>query len=183
MRQNWQMWSGGIDEATVDRIIFSALATKSEPAKIFSDNQENAAVRRSDVKWLTNDTYLHGLLWGYVQQANRAAFGFNVHPVGDIQYTEYNAEDEGHYDWHHDIHWNQDTGFDRKLSVTVQLSDPEHYEGGDFEFSEVEMPDRAEAKKRGTVLVFPSYLTHRVSPVTKGKRVSLVAWFEGPRWR
>ena len=99
------MWSGGIDEATVDRIIFSALATKSEPAKIFSDNKENAAVRRSDVKWLTSDTYLHGLLWGYVQQANRAAFGFNVHPVGDIQYTEYDAEDEGHYDWHHDIHW------------------------------------------------------------------------------
>lgn len=177
------MWSGGIDEATVDKIIFETLAIKSEPAKIFSGSQENAVVRRSEVKWLTNNSFVRNLLWGYVQQANRVAFGFDVQPVGDIQYTEYNAENEGHYDWHHDIHWNQDTAFDRKLSVTVQLSSPEHYEGGDFEFSEVEMPDQADAKQRGTVLVFPSYLSHRVLPVTKGKRVSLVAWFEGPRWR
>ena len=71
---------------------------------------------------------------------------------------------------------------DRKLSVTVQLSDPSEYEGGGFEFLECPNPDES-SRKKGTVLVFPSYLKHRVLPVTKGTRKSLVAWFEGPRWK
>jgi PKHD-type hydroxylase len=75
--------------------------------------------------------------------------------------------------------------------VTVQLSQEGDYEGGDFELEEVQKaPDRAgqrikaltEARQRGTVLVFPSFLYHRVTPVTSGMRRSLVAWYLGPPW-
>ena len=62
----------------------------------------------------------------------------------------------------------------------MQLSDPTDYEGGDFIFSEVETP--ANSKQKGTVLIFPSYLSHKVLPITSGVRRSLEAWFEGPRW-
>lgn len=64
----------------------------------------------------------------------------------------------------------------------MQLSDSSEYEGGSFEFMEVEQPQE-EAKTKGTALIFPSYLQHRVTPVTEGVRKSLVAWFSGPRWQ
>ena len=99
----------------------------------------------------------------------------------EIQYTEYHATEGGKYDWHHDVDWNNSGGTDRKLSLTVQLSDPSDYDGGYFEFLEVEQPP-ASSKTKGAVLAFPSYLAHRVAPVTRGVRRSLVAWFHGPTW-
>jgi PKHD-type hydroxylase len=73
---------------------------------------------------------------------------------------------------------------DRKLSLIIQLTDPSEYEGGDFQFdSDIPQPDPAEIKQRGTVIVFPSFLRHRVTPVTSGVRRSLVSWVEGPKFR
>jgi len=183
MRQSWQMWSGGASQDTIKVIAKQAASVPFQEAKIFSGSKKNDKVRRSQIKWLTHDQTVRAILWSFVQEANRNAFGFDVTNVGDIQYTEYDEADEGHYDWHHDINWSQDKAYDRKLSITVQLTDGSEYEGGQFEFSEVANPDPGASKKLGTVLVFPSYLKHRVAPVTKGKRISLVGWFEGPRWK
>ena len=183
MRENWQLWSGGVSSETLQLIQKQAEAVPFQDAKIFSDAKKNTKIRRSQIKWLTHDQTIRGILWGFVQEANRNAFGFDVTNVGDIQYTEYDEADEGHYDWHHDVHWSQDKAYDRKLSITIQLTDGSDYEGGGFEFCEVPNLDTDASKKLGTVLVFPSYLQHRVTPVTKGKRISLVGWFEGPRWK
>ena len=79
--------------------------------------------------------------------------------------------------------FNNSTPYDRKLSITVQLSDPTEYEGGDFYFAAGENPDMEAMRKKGSVMVFPSYMVHAVKPVTKGVRRSLVCWFEGDRWR
>jgi PKHD-type hydroxylase len=97
-----------------------------------------------------------------------------------MQVTEYCGEQGGYYHWHHDVQWNGQAVSDRKLSVTVQLSGADEYEGGDFEFDEVKT--NADFRSKGTVLVFPSYLRHRIHPVTSGTRCALVAWFFGPRW-
>lgn len=183
MRKNWQLWSGALSDAQIDAITAKADALPDMNATIFADSKVNEDVRRSKVKWLTHDNEVRDLLWGFVQEANRNAFGFDVQNVGDIQYTEYHATESGHYDWHHDIHWNEDKAYDRKLSITVQLSSPDDYTGGKFEFGETETPNYGICTIKGTVLVFPSYLQHRVMPVESGTRVSLVAWFEGPRWK
>ena len=96
--------------------------------------------------------------------------------VDALQYTTYGASQ--HFDWHTDI-GSGDTCV-RKLSMTIQLSDGSEYQGGDLEFVEVGAgPQRA----LGTVTVFPSFLGHRVSPVTSGIRRSLVAWACGPSFR
>ena len=71
--------------------------------------------------------------------------------------------------------------YDRKLSVVIQLSDPTTYQGGDFQFQDVETP--VNFRTQGSILVFPSYLPHRVTEITDGVRYSLVDWLEGPRWR
>ena len=80
-----------------------------------------------------------------------------------------------------DVSFTNDVPYDRKISFPVQLSDPSDYEGVDFGIHNQKLPDWH--KEKGTVLVFPSYMLHKVNPVTKGIRRSLVAWFEGPRWR
>jgi PKHD-type hydroxylase len=72
----------------------------------------------------------------------------------------------------------------RKLSISVQLSAPDEYEGGDFEFMDVGQPPKPiNIRTQGTAIIFPSITYHKVTPVTKGKRYSLVGWYEGPEWR
>jgi PKHD-type hydroxylase len=182
MRDLWQLWSGGASQAQIDWITNIANTKPVQEAGIFSSSEVDDKVRTSSIRWLTDEHKIRDWLFEYVKMANRNAFNLDVDNFADIQYTEYLATEGGHYDWHHDVDWNNDIGYDRKLSITLQLSSPDEYEGGDFEFSEVVSPG-AETKEKGSVLVFPSYLQHRVKPVTKGKRISLVAWFEGPRWR
>ena len=72
-------------------------------------------------------------------------------------------------------------GLDRKLSISIQLSDKLDYEGGNFEFEDI--TSSMDFKEIGTIIIFPSYLRHRVTKVTSGIRRSLVAWFYGPNWK
>ena len=179
MREQWQMWEKGVAPESVAEMISKFELLPAQEAAIFKGSDVDEKVRRSKVRWV-HEQPIRDFLWKFVQQANLNAFNVDVTNFCEVQYTEYHAEQEGHYDWHHDVHWNGTTSADRKLSVTVQLSSPDAYEGGTFEFQECESPA---CKELGTVLVFPSYLRHRVLPVTSGVRKSLVAWFHGPRWR
>jgi PKHD-type hydroxylase len=70
----------------------------------------------------------------------------------------------------------------RKLSITIQLSNSDDYEGGDLELLYDKEPYKLD-RSRGTFLVFPSFMLHRVTPVTRGTRWSLVAWIGGKRWQ
>ena len=71
--------------------------------------------------------------------------------------------------------------YDRKLSICIQLSDPEEYKGGEFQFKSLDSPTNY--KTKGSILVFPSYNEHQITEITSGTRYSLVGWMEGPRWR
>jgi PKHD-type hydroxylase len=93
-----------------------------------------------------------------------------------LQLSEYNGDDEGHYDWHMDCGKEVNT---RKLSLSIQMSDPEEYEGGELNIHTHAGISTA-PKLKGTVILFPSYLLHRVTKVTKGNRKSLVCWIHGP---
>ena len=112
-------------------------------------------------------------------QMNREYFGFDLSGFEQgFQFTRYEAPGE-HYEWHVD----RGRGIPvRKLSVTVQLSDPATYEGGDLQISEGLTPATLE-RKRGRLTFFPSWIQHRVTPVTSGIRYSLVAWIGGPPFR
>ena len=101
-------------------------------------------------------------------------FGF----IEGFQFTRYDAPG-GKYDQHIDRGLNTWT---RKLSFTLQLSDPKDYVGGDLELYYGKEPT-VPTKEQGFVVVFPSYVMHRVTPVTKGTRYSLVAWITGPSFK
>jgi PKHD-type hydroxylase len=82
------------------------------------------------------------------------------------------------YGWHQDF----GGGISRKLSMAVQLSDPSEYDGGALQVMTSGEPQSI-PKKRGMIAVFPSYILHQVTPVTRGSRQSLVAWVSGPPFK
>jgi len=140
--------------------------------------------RRSKVRWVHDQDRLQSFLLKYVNIANASAFNVDIQQeMQEMQFGEYDASYRGKYDWHHDIDWQNEHNYDRKLSVVVQLSSPDDYKGGNFQFSEIQSPLYKDWSLQGSILVFPSYLTHRVTEVTDGCRYSLVSWVRGPRWR
>jgi PKHD-type hydroxylase len=124
------------------------------------------------------------------QLANLNAFQFDLTYFKEIQFTEYTAQQEGKYDWHEDLTWTKNGPSRRKLSIVVQLSDPADYKGGLLELDRSTVgdgdgmtPSERQLRSRGTAIVFPSFVKHRVTPVLQGKRHSLVSWYEGPPFR
>jgi PKHD-type hydroxylase len=186
----WQLYTGLFSARTCDFIIHEGLSLPKEPGhvghggKMVVDEQ----VRTSTVRWVPNkkpfaDIYTR--VQELFHEANASVFGFDLATLPKLQFTEYRARKDGrqdHYDWHEDLTWTSDKPFCRKLSFVMQLSDPALYEGGNLELKE-EQPDQKNLRTRGTVIIFPSFLRHRVTPVTKGVRYSLVGWFEGPNFR
>ena len=115
---------------------------------------------------------------------NSQFFQYDLAKMTPIQYAIYNGSEKGHYDWHSD--YCREAGYEpphfRKLSISVQLSDPSDYEGGELQ-ARVRSKIDVAPKPRGTVIAFPSYVLHRVTPVTAGVRKSLVVWVLGPDYR
>ena len=153
-------------------------------------NKNDQDIRRSQIRWIEphikDTTQLTNLCTNLFFDINREYFGLDIQKIFNIQYTEYLATNKGFYSTHIDSFVGKGEMYDRKLSMTIQLSDSDEYEGCDFEFNSdiiKEPPDRDFLRQKGRVLIFPSFLPHKVNPVTKGIRKSLVTWIEGPAWR
>lgn len=181
MRNLWQCWEGALSDEHCQDIIDKYKDKDTSKATIFSERQQlSPDTRETDVVWIYEDPIMK-LMENYIREANSSVFGYVIDYLPPIQFGKY---DEGSfYTWHHDINWKRPEMYDRKLSISVQLSEPDSdYKGGNVEFNEVESPETFN-RSRGSILVFPSYLLHRVTEVTEGIRYSLVGWMEGPRWR
>lgn len=139
----------------------------------------NKEYRRSKTSWihLNDETeWIFSKIGGVVSSINGKFYGFDIFGFAEaIQYTIYTEDEQGCYDWHLD--WGSNTS-QRKLSVVVQLTDPNEYEGGNLEIMASKTPDVVD-KAIGRAVVFPSFTLHRVTPVTKGTRKTLVAWICG----
>ena len=113
-----------------------------------------------------------------VQAMNRH-YGFELSGFHEaLQFMVYHHHDGGHFGWHMDV----GPRTPRKLSLTLQLTDPSRYQGGDLQFFTGDMV-RAAPRDRGMLIAFPSYMVHQVTPVTAGTRKSIVAWVSGPQFR
>jgi len=154
-----------------------------EKAKVVDDTiNEDHKARKSQIKWLHHDEksdWLYSRIENMVMEANQV-WNFDLYSIRDsIQYTEY-YEGGGHYDWHMDI--GPFPINNRKISITIQLSDPDDYIGGDLEIWTGNGLQTC-ARQKGSALLFPSYMLHRVTPVTSGTRKSLVLWVGGNPYR
>ena len=149
--------------------------------------------RKSDLVWLS-DTWIYKEIHPYVHQANvNAGWNFQWDFSEACQFTKYKLNQ--YYDWHTDP-WDKPykkkegdptNGKVRKLSMTCQLTDGSEYTGGELEFDFRNLdPDKKpnirkckEILPKGSLVVFPGFVWHRVKPVTRGTRYSLVAWHLG----
>ena len=155
--------------------------------------------RKSQVAFF-DDRWIYKEIEPYVQLANNlAGWDFDWDWTEQAQFTKYGLNE--HYGWHCDSYSEpyQEVpegmvGKIRKLSVTVSLTDPEDYEGGnlefdfrnnhDYDFTKTENKVVCKgAKVRGSIIVFPSFVWHRVTPVTSVTRYSMVMWNLGKKWR
>ena len=155
------------------------------------EKKEHTEKIRSSKIVFIKDMWLKQELDSIVQYANKS-WGFNLSQQEDVQFTEY--EPRGHYNWHNDSIKNPMDlkNMQRKLSMIVQLSKPENYVGGDLRFnlrgldgvnSDNVMSPPPEFKQQGSIVIFPSFLWHKVEPITSGKRYSLVMWTLGENWK
>ena len=102
-------------------------------------------------------------------------------PLGKVVDVVSKMNTGGKYDWHQDVLWSQK--LHRKFTYIIQLSEKNEYTGGDFEFRDAKHIDMKHARDVGTMIVFPSILYHRVTPLIKGQRHSIVGWVVGPQWK
>jgi PKHD-type hydroxylase len=178
-------WSGGFSDDDIKQIIEVCDKITLNKATVGGEGAVVDKIRKTKIGWiqLSPETdFIYSRLGDIANRLNGQFFDFDIWGfVEDLQYTVYEGTDEGHYTWHLDRGIGNDTS-PRKLSLVLQLSDPSEYEGGDLEImSEVE-PTQVK-KEKGLVAAFPSFMLHRVTPVTKGIRRTLVVWLSGPRFR
>jgi len=129
---------------------------------------------KPDTKWLYDRMQL------IIRKVNQQVYQFDLQGFMEaFQYTVYHGTEGGHYDWH--IDWGPNR-VQRKLSASLQLTDPSRYEGCDLQFHGAREIETA-PRDRGAVIVFPSFIQHRVTPCTKGTRKAIVAWTTGPQFK
>ena len=186
MKNVWEVWTSALSAAECDAIAERAATYPDQTATVgfASTIRADTAYRTSTIRWLDvhAEKAIVDRVMQFVMSSNRTNFGVDIVAPFDLQFTEYQGSARGKYDWHQDVWLESDRCYDRKLSLVVQLSEPDDYEGGAFEFFGIAAP-AANFAPRGSLLIFPSFLQHRVTPVIKGVRRSLVSWVEGPRWR
>ena len=182
---NYYYFKDGLDNDDIFRINEES---KNLPWQIaVTGKSKNEKMRMSSIKWLPQEEswgWLYSKLGDMATLANKAMWNFDLYNMPEeIQYTEYKSP-SGHYDWHTDV--GREAPSSRKVSLTIQLSDPDEYEGGNLEMftaGSSDGPFTRPPNEKGTVVVFPSYILHRVTPVTSGTRKSLVLWLGGGHFR
>jgi len=147
-------------------------------------SRADETIRKSNNAWIPASHWVYGFVWCYLFNANDGNFHYDLNGFdgNQLQYTHYDIGD--FYNWHHDtIAKNNPEENIRKLSVVVQLSDPEEYEGGNLELISVIDERYVAPRKKGTVIVFDSRTKHRVTKIRSGHRRSIVGWATGPHWK
>ena len=178
------VWKDAFTPKEVDRII--AYGDMLQPMKAVlagrSDNTDHLRITR--VAWMEKKPeiqWLHARLEEMVLQINTRFYRYDLYGLNEaFQYTVYEGAEGGYYGWHVDV--GEKNYEPRKISLSLQLSDPSGYEGGDLMLQAGAGEFSAE-KARGTLIAFPSFVLHRVTPVTSGTRKSLVIWVAGPDFR
>jgi len=172
---NYWRWENAVSPTMCD-ILLEDRKVLQEVEGCVGDNEILLPSKRiTKICWAPQNHWIESVMYNYALYANESAgWGFQVGRPEQVQLGAYDIN--SFYSWHEDWAPLNKTTVLRKISVVLLLSNPEEFEGGQFEFEDapVEM-------KRGTLIAFPSFLRHQVTPVTKGIRYSATCWVNGPR--
>lgn len=175
----WAYWDKAFTPEECEYIVVEGTKLKPKPATVnYGKNDLNEKARKSSVSWISptsENEWVYKRLTDIVLNLNDRFFRFDLFGLTEeLQFTEYKSNN-GHYSKHVD---RQSGVVIRKLSLSVQLTDPKKYKGGDLLLHFGDEPTQIK-RDQGYLTMFPSYTLHEVTPVTKGTRHSLVAWITG----
>ena len=140
-------------------------------------------VRDSKISWLyssDNIDWVFRRVTDITLNLNKRFFKFNLFGINEgFQFTNYKAP-SGKYGKHIDRAMNIPV---RKLSISIQLTNPKKYEGGELKLYNGKKEGSVMDKEQGTLIIFPSYTLHEITPITKGERDSLVTWVTGKQFK
>ena len=170
-----------INEKVAEVIKEQLFEVPFQPAEV-EDSTVNEKIRVSNIHWLNTDHWVAGMMAHFINKANISIFEYDLHAWADkIQYTVY----DGHgtkYTWHND---HQPSTYYknmwRKLSISLCLSSD--YEGGELQVMTYQNCMETYKLKCGDAVIFSSDAMHRVRPIRSGKRISLVGWMAGPKFK
>ena len=175
--EDWAYWDNVFTPEECKELIKIGESQILTPGTIFKEGVD-LTIRECNIAWL----YPEDMDWAYkkivpiVNTLNNDFFKFDLFGLTEgFQFTKYEAP-SGHYGAHIDKCFR---GLVRKLSITIQLSNPENYEGGQLALHLNGSSPTLPTKEQGKLIAFPSYVLHEVQPITKGTRYSLVAWVPG----
>lgn len=185
-------WDKGIDKHFCDEVIKTGLEQGTEQGKIGDENELNKRIRNSKTAFMS-PPWIYNQIEPFFEDANlQAGWNYDIEKFESCQFTMYEGGENHHYDWHLDMGRSPyQSGFCkgliRKLSMVILLNDPSEFEGGNlqFDYREPRDPGTTEYKfqQAGSIVVFPGFIWHRVLPVTKGTRYSLVIWATGKMFK
>lgn len=191
----YRLFESALPTEICDLVVAQGSALSARQASLLPDGGKeylDENIRQTKIAFWEASHWVSGLLMHYVMQANEELWNYRLSCSQGVQFGEYGVG--GRYDWHKDEFdqpfgdesppcWQ---GLSRKLSAVAMLSDPNDYAGGELRLKntyaqELNDPEEtARFRRRGSVVVFPSYILHTVTPVTSGRRFSIVSWIVGP---
>ena len=176
-----------------NKLVKDFIANDLKLAKV-GTARDDPEIRKTSVYFVPTKikSKANDIAWYFLKQANKEYFHYDLELFESVQFAEY--KDGAFYDWHQDV--AQPDGKNnvrRKLSLTFVLSDPDTFEGGELQFynggrpmytskKDLELTEN-DMKAQGSLIIFDSRDWHRVTPVTKGVRYSVVCWSSGQAFR
>lgn len=180
-------WEDFLTDDDINKILAAPEWLQATEGKIGNSVEEgprlDKSIRSSELGWYypnANNQEIWYKIQKTIIRVNNEFFGFDLTGMYEpAQLGIYKAEQEGHYNWHIDAGTSR-LAAPRKLSMALQLNDPTEFEGGLLQVK-VDRDETVNLElRRGRAWFFPSWMIHRVTPVTKGVRRSLVLWIGGP---
>jgi PKHD-type hydroxylase len=173
-------WDSVIPKDICEHIIKNVNWEKKEIGSVLREDESffhDENIRKTEIVFDPPLSLSECILRSYITVANKSAqWNYILTDIQRIQIGKYVVG--GHYKYHKDAEFPSNKKIDRKLSAVLFLSDPNDYEGGLFEIEELN--NQIDKPTQGSIIVFPSCIRHRVTPIIKGERYSAVAWAEGP---
>lgn len=186
VRWTYWLYEKAIPHAVCDALLKEVDFSDASLGKIFQGETDSLVVderiRKTDVVWQPWNSPMGCILFALSLDANtQAGWNYLVDVPEAVQVGRYTVGH--HYDFHKDLGNPNERGMQRKLSSVLFLSDPDTYEGGDLI---LELDPKKEAVVRGlkgSVIIFPSFISHKVTPVVSGERYTAVSWVQGPSFK
>jgi hypothetical protein len=177
-------------DTKIDGDLFSLISKKlkdlsiQDSARVGNSNDKNIDlnIRNSKTTWWGESHWITSIFSHYFYIANKDSWEYDLSYLSQIQITKYTAG--GFYTWHCDYGVDEDCyDHTRKLSASLLMSDPKTFVGGDLEFINYSGKKEIAPRELGSMTIFDSRVPHRVTQLTSGERISLVAWMFGPKLR